>query len=127
MGICFLKHLRRIWHLVSPFKLQSRKALCTLFNQVYFLLVVSAPEIKLFMQSFVEICLAPFSDDIVLPQCTDILSNGERRKSTDNSIADSVVVEIPLSGFRNLLTKIPRVCPETINDKYFSYFCDMNN
>ena len=77
MGICFLKHFRGIGHLVSPFELQSRQTVCTLFDQVDFLLIVSAPEIELLMQSFVEIRFTTLSDDIILPQCTDILSNGQ--------------------------------------------------
>ena len=117
MGICFLKHLRGIGHLVSPFELQRCQAFCTLFDQIYFLLVIGSPKVELLMQPFVEIRLAPFSNDVVLPQRTNILPNGQRRKCPDNSIADSIVAEIPFPGFRNLLTEIPRVCSQPIDNK----------
>ncbi len=47
MGIRVLKHFRGIGHLVSPLKLQSRKALYTIFNQINFLLVIGSPKIIL--------------------------------------------------------------------------------
>ena len=64
--ICFLKHFRDTGHLVSPFELQSCQAVCTLFDQVNFLLIVSTPEIELLMQSFVEIRFTTLSYDVVL-------------------------------------------------------------
>ena len=69
------------------------------------------------MQPFIKICFASFPNNIVFPQCPDILSNGQRRKCSDNRIADTVVVEIPFPGFRNLLTEIARVSPQPIYDK----------
>ena len=46
--------------------------------EVDFLFVVGAPEIELPVQSLIEVRFAPLSDDVVLPQRTDILPNGQR-------------------------------------------------
>ena len=78
IGIGFLEGFRCGRHFISPLELQGGKTVGTLLNQVDFLFVVGAPEIELPVQSLIEVRLAPLSDDVVLPQRTDILPNGQR-------------------------------------------------
>ena len=119
MGICFLKHFRYIRYLIAPFELQCGQIIRILFDKINLLLIVSTPEIELLMQPFIKIRFASFPNDIVFPQCPDILPNSQRRKCSDNRIADTVVVEIPFPGLCNLLAEIPRVGSQTIDDKDF--------
>ena len=75
--ICFLKYFWNSRHLVPPFKFQCGQIIRILFDKINLLLIVSTPKIELLMQSFVEIRLTTLSDDIVLPQCTNILPNSQ--------------------------------------------------
>ena len=73
--ICFLKCFWSSRHLVPPFKLQCGQIIRILFDKINLLLIVSTPEIELFMKPFVKISFASLSDNVVLPQCANILSN----------------------------------------------------
>lgn len=117
-GICLPECFRHCRSLISPFELQCRQTVRTLLYKIYFLPVVCTPKIKLLMQTFIEICLAPFPYYVVLPQRTHILTYGKGRKRPDNGIADAVIVKIPFPGFRYFFAEITRKCAQTIYHKH---------
>lgn len=106
MGVCFLESLGDRGYFVSPFELPCGQVVSILLDKVDFLFVVSAPKVKAFIQAFIEIRFAAFSDKVIFPECSDILPDGQWGKGSNDGVTDAIVIKIPFSAFVTSLRKL---------------------
>ena len=115
--ICFCKSYSCLGFFLFTLAPKSFYCIIFFFYQIYFLLIVSAPEITVYPIAFAGISFYPFWADLISPKNTNVLPCCQQIKIINQCISYPVIKKIPAVTFYYFFSEIFTITTSLVNYK----------